>query len=343
MISKRNRYLLLGFFSLAVFLLLWVSLDYSQLQFISSTVVPQFLILAVFLSVLSIMFRAIGWYVVLSIENDTSFSFREILVVFTGSLGAKYVVPGGSFTVQPIVSYYIGDSKDVDSETILARLSIADALLLAPFFTVSFLSAIYLLQSELSYVHYVLTVCLVLIIGTSIYYRESLLSFLQKILPESISFERLNVYLPFFSVPKINISRIQRYLRYVTTHASSVITGNYTLLFGLLILGGMTAITYSLVFWTSALALGSSITIGTALLIGWGSQVGRAVPLPGGIGGVEVAGTTLILLSTEIPFGKAVLIIVLYRILTFWGVVGIGWLIVTSRELLATENKTKFS
>lgn len=334
MISRRNRYLLLGFFSVAVFLLLWVSIDYSQVKFISSSVLVEYFILACVFSGISIVLRAVGWYLVLSISESETFSFKEVITIFTGSLGAKYVVPGGSFTIQPIVSYYVSNSRELDSETVLARLSVADSFLLAPFFAFSICSAFYLLQSELVLLHYLGIFTLVLLASVSLYYRQQLLAVLNRVLPESATFDRINS-LPYISVPHMKLSDIQRYLRYVTTHASSLVTKRYRLLVFLLLLGVVVAVSYSLVFWASAVSLGASISIGTALLLGWGSQIGRAVPLPGGIGGVEVVGTTLILLTTTIPFGTAVLIVVLYRILTFWGVVGIGWLIVTSKELLS--------
>ena len=342
MISRRNRYLLLGFFSVAVFLLLWFSIDYSQVKFISSSVLVEYLVLACIFSVISIILRAIGWYLVLSINNPEAFAFKEVITIFTGSLGAKYVVPGGSFTIQPIVSYYVSNSRELDSETVLARLSVADAFLLAPFFICSLFSALYLVQSELKLIHYVGIVALLVLTVMVVYYRQTLVSTLNRVLPESATFERINS-LPYISVPNVKLSDIQRYLRYVTTHASSLVTQRYRLLGILLSLGIVTAVSYSLVFWASAASLGVSISIGTALLLGWGSQVGRAVPLPGGIGGVEVVGTTLILLTTSLSLGTAVLIIVLYRILTFWGIVGIGWLIVTSKELLSYREKPKLS
>jgi uncharacterized membrane protein YbhN (UPF0104 family) len=223
-------------------------------------------------------------------------------------------------------------------ETILARISLADILLLSPFFFATGVSGIYIFQSELSLIHYVgLSVLGLLFI---VLYRKR--SYIHRqgnhLLPSSVMFKRLN-QIPFVTLPEIRLSRIRTYLRYVVENAGKVIQNHPSRLVITFVLGLLTAVCYSLVFWASAEALGASLPITTALLIGWGSQIGRGVPLPGGIGGVEVVGVTIILSLTSLSAGLAISTIVLYRILTFWSIVSIGWLIVTSKELLAEKSK----
>ena len=55
-----------------------------------------------------------------------------------------------------------------------------------------------------------------------------------------------------------------------------------------------------------------------------GSVVGAAVPTPGGLGGIELAMASG-LTATGLPAGVAVSAVLLYRIMTFWIPIPIGW------------------
>lgn len=94
------------------------------------------------------------------------------------------------------------------------------------------------------------------------------------------------------------------------------ITGN------LLVTGG-----YLLAFGLTAQAFGVNLSPTTvALIYLTGNTVGAAVPTPGGIGAVEGALSTG-LRATGIATAAALSIAVVFRVLTFWVRVPVGWLI----------------
>ena len=72
-------------------------------------------------------------------------------------------------------------------------------------------------------------------------------------------------------------------------------------------------------------AFGATASFGDLLLVVAGSAVAGALPLPGGAGGAEVilaAQLTAVGLQPPVAFAVAVL----YRVVTFWSRIPVGWL-----------------
>jgi uncharacterized protein (TIRG00374 family) len=73
-------------------------------------------------------------------------------------------------------------------------------------------------------------------------------------------------------------------------------------------------------------ALGSSIPIASvAVVYLTGSALGSLVPTPGGLGAVEAA-LSAGLTAAGLPGATAVSVVLLYRVLTFWLPVPLGWI-----------------
>jgi uncharacterized protein (TIRG00374 family) len=70
---------------------------------------------------------------------------------------------------------------------------------------------------------------------------------------------------------------------------------------------------------------GSTSLAALALVFLIGSTVAATVPTPGGIGATEVALTTAVT-AAGVPAGTALSAVLLYRVVTFWLPVPIGWL-----------------
>jgi uncharacterized membrane protein YbhN (UPF0104 family) len=82
---------------------------------------------------------------------------------------------------------------------------------------------------------------------------------------------------------------------------------------------------YGLCLWASVQALGGEIALATATLIYLsGNAVGSIVPTPGGLGAVEAA-MAAGLSAAGIPGGVAVSSVLVFRLLTFWLPIPIGW------------------
>jgi uncharacterized membrane protein YbhN (UPF0104 family) len=93
-------------------------------------------------------------------------------------------------------------------------------------------------------------------------------------------------------------------------------------------LGGNLLLTlgYGVALYASVRAVGAEIPIATATLIYVsGNAVGSIVPTPGGLGAVEAA-ITAGLTAAGIPGGEAFTAVILFRLITFWLPIPVGWL-----------------
>jgi glycosyltransferase 2 family protein len=92
-------------------------------------------------------------------------------------------------------------------------------------------------------------------------------------------------------------------------------------------IGGALLLTaaYILCLDASIRALGGSVALAsTAVVYLTGSALGSAVPTPGGLGAVEAA-LTAGLTAAGLPGATAVSAVLLFRALTFWLPVPVGW------------------
>lgn len=96
-------------------------------------------------------------------------------------------------------------------------------------------------------------------------------------------------------------------------------------------IGGALLVTasYILCLQTSVLALGGSVQfVSVAIVYLTGSAIGSAVPTPGGLGAVEAA-LSAGLTAAGLPGITAVSAVLLYRTVTFWLPVPLGWVALT--------------
>ncbi|MFB9808065.1 lysylphosphatidylglycerol synthase transmembrane domain-containing protein [Haladaptatus pallidirubidus] len=85
-------------------------------------------------------------------------------------------------------------------------------------------------------------------------------------------------------------------------------------------------ICFCLPLYASFLALNQHVSILLPLFLIPASGVARVVPLPGGLGGVEVILGAMIIVLTGVDAGTAGGVVLLYRLLSFWGILVLGWM-----------------
>jgi glycosyltransferase 2 family protein len=85
-------------------------------------------------------------------------------------------------------------------------------------------------------------------------------------------------------------------------------------------------ICFCLPLYASFLALDRHISILLPLFLIPASGVARVIPLPGGLGGVEVVLGGMIIALTGIDAGTAGGVVLLYRLLSYWGILVVGGL-----------------
>ena len=84
-------------------------------------------------------------------------------------------------------------------------------------------------------------------------------------------------------------------------------------------------VAYIAALQASVLAFGGHLSIpAVAVVYLAGSVVGSAVPTPGGLGGVEAA-LSAGLTAAGLEYSVALLAVLLFRLVTFWIPIPIGW------------------
>ena len=79
-------------------------------------------------------------------------------------------------------------------------------------------------------------------------------------------------------------------------------------------------------FWSALEAFGQSLpVVDVAILFFLGNAVGAIVPTPGGLGAVEIA-LTGGLTGAGVPAAVAASVVVIYRLITYWLRIPLGWL-----------------
>lgn len=82
---------------------------------------------------------------------------------------------------------------------------------------------------------------------------------------------------------------------------------------------------YIMAFWASLAAFGHSLALVDVALVNLvGNALGAVVPTPGGLGGVEGA-LTAGLAAAGLPYSIALSATLLYRVVTYWARIPIGW------------------
>ncbi|MDN4473802.1 lysylphosphatidylglycerol synthase transmembrane domain-containing protein [Demequina zhanjiangensis] len=130
------------------------------------------------------------------------------------------------------------------------------------------------------------------------------------------------------TVPKVRsfaAARVMPMLRQTWPRLSQVLGQPWRLALGL---GGNLLLTVGYVgaFWSALEAFGQSLpVVDVAVLFFLGNAVGAVVPTPGGLGAVELA-LTGGLTGAGIPTAVAASVVVIYRLITYWLRIPLGWI-----------------
>lgn len=130
------------------------------------------------------------------------------------------------------------------------------------------------------------------------------------------------------TVPKVRgfaAARVMPMLRQTWPRFSQVLGQPLRLMLGL---SGNLILTVGFVgaFWSALEAFGQSLpVVDVAILFFLGNAVGAIVPTPGGLGAVEIA-LTGGLTGAGVPAAVAASVVVIYRLITYWLRIPLGWL-----------------
>ncbi len=276
-----------------------------------------------------LLFRALVWHRVLAVVDKPRPYWLVAGVFLAGTFG-KYVLPYGQVTSGVGVAAVVSRYYDSAYEEGLAAVVSADFLNYVPYYTFGTIGVGYLLvtgPSRIDLGAYVRPVAAALAVALFVllvlwHRREGVRSgaigavaglrgTVSRISPRvAAQLRRENVERRFegFSETLELVSRNRR-------------SGGVALVSAHLAWLGLAGALYA-----TALAIGAPIPFGLAILGVALSKLGFLVPTPGGVGGVEIALASVLVLVAPIGFATATAVAILYRFATYWFTVLVGGL-----------------
>jgi glycosyltransferase 2 family protein len=276
-----------------------------------------------------LLFRALVWHRVLAVVDKPRPYWLVAGVFLAGTFG-KYVLPYGQVTSGVGVAAVVSRYYDSEYEEGLAAVVSADFLNYVPYYTFGAIGVGYLLltgSAPIDLGAYVRPAAVALAVGSLVvlavwYRREGIRSgaieaiaglrgAVSRISPRvARQFHRENLERRFegFSETLELVSRNRR-------------SGSVALVSAHLAWLGLAGALYA-----TAHAVGSPIPFGLALLGVALSKLGFLVPTPGGVGGVEIALASVLVLVAPIGFATATAVAILYRFATYWFTILVGGL-----------------
>jgi uncharacterized protein (TIRG00374 family) len=261
------------------------------------------------------------WQVVLEAVG-ISVKYRKVVVTFFAASFANYVTPMGQAGGEPLVAYVLSRDPEASYEQSLASVVITDVLRLLPFFTVAGLGLGYLfLERQLpAVVETVAVVLAVLAIGLPtlmvVGWRHRLpvqKAFLRLLSPVALRTER-------FSIEGVRrrIDSLYDSVELVADSRRALIVS-----VGLAYVGW---VLFALPLYFSGLALDLPVSLLLVFFIVPATIVVSFTPLPGGLGAIEGALVLLLTALATFSAGEALAITTVYRLASYWLVVGVGGL-----------------
>ena len=255
-----------------------------------------------------------AWQVVLGLLG-IEVPYRRLVVTYFAATFANYITPLGQAGGEPFIAYVLSKDTGANYEDSLASVVTADLLNLLPFFNFAALGlGFLLLRSQLTEQAETLSIGLVaLAVGVPALslagwkWRNRVESGLVRVLtPFARRTERI-------SVESIR-GRIDRF--YASLER---ITGQPRTLLYALVFSYTGWVFFALPLYFAGRTLGIPISLLMVFFIVPASTLAGMVPLPGGLGGVEIALVALIVaLVPAVTDGGATAIALVYRLASFW-------------------------
>lgn len=261
-----------------------------------------------------------SWQVVLSVLG-IDVDYRRLVVTYFAATFANYITPLGQAGGEPFIAYVLSKDTGASYEDSLASVITADLLNLLPFFNFAAVGLSYLLlRTELPRAAEQLAVGLVglavgvpLLAGVGWQYRDAIeRGILRLISPIATRTKRM-------SLDSVQ-GRIERFYRSLER-----ITGSPRALLYAVAFSYTGWVFFALPLYFAGRTLGLPIDLILVLFIVPASTLAGLIPLPGGLGGVEIA--LVVLLVALIPTltnEGATAIALVYRLASFWFALGIG-------------------
>lgn len=293
---------------------------------------------------LALGFRSLVWIHLLSVLNHSA-SRVTIAGIFLSAKFFKYVTPYGQLAATPGIALFVSSFTDDEYERNLAAVVGADLFTYTPYYTFGAVGLVYVVLSAAPFpqMEYYLfaSAAIVLVLMAAIWLVLFNRGLTERVLiivlaPIGRLLGRLSPRLGREFTPDGVRRRVAGFYETV----DQLVDDRPTLFAGL-VFGHLAWLCIMLPLVVTAAAMGVELGVFMAMLIVALSKLGFIVPLPGGLGGVELTIAGLLFLVAGIGIADATALAILYRFATFWLTVFLGGL-ATSAIILTWPGRESF-
>ncbi len=262
-----------------------------------------------------------AWQVVLEVAGIDE-PFRKLVVTYFAATFANYVTPLGQAGGEPFIAYVLSRDTEASYEDSLASVVTADLLNLLPFFSFAAIGMGWLLwQADLPAVVESLAIgLLALAVGVPALvvvgwrFRSRLASAIMRV---SAPIAR--------RTPKLSVDGIRERIHDLGA-AFDRIAAEPRALVRALAFSYVGWVFFALPLYFAGQTVGIPIGPLLVLFIVPASTIAGIVPSPGGLGGVEIALTALLIGLVGLTEAEAYAVSMVYRVASYWFAIGLGGL-----------------
>jgi uncharacterized protein (TIRG00374 family) len=281
----------------------------------------RWLALGCFSTTLCLVAWGKAWQVVLAVAGIEE-PFRRLVVTYFAATFANYVTPLGQAGGEPFIAYVLSRDTEASYEDSLASVVTADLLNLLPFFSFAAVGMGWLLwQADLPEAVEPLAMgLLVLAVGVPVLtvagwrFRTRLArGFMRVAAPVARR------------APKVTVEGIRERVRELGS-AFDRIASEPRALVRALAFSYIGWVFFALPLYFAGQTVGIPISALLVLFIVPASTIAGIVPSPGGLGGVEIALTALLVGLVGLTEAQAYAVSLVYRVASYWFAIGVGGL-----------------
>ncbi|MDY6770517.1 MAG: lysylphosphatidylglycerol synthase transmembrane domain-containing protein [Candidatus Nanohaloarchaea archaeon] len=279
---------------------------------------PVFVVLGFVAGTMQIVMFAFNWYIVLNGIGYDIGLIKTIKVFYAGDF-ANGITPLGQMGGEPIMAYILSKNSSISYEKSFAGIFSADLINSVPFFTYSVIGVTYfiLFQStgivvRLLAVTVLLAALFILGFGVLFWYRGEVA--LRLLLAARAGFGRVSRFIGFDDGLFDDLSADEIRSRYQNFRGTvrEVFARRWMLVESLIVTHAAGLLGF-VGLYAFLLAVGWKAPFFIIMLITPMSVIAFYMPLPGGLGGVELILVSLLILLAGVPSGMASAAVILFR------------------------------
>ncbi len=326
---KKLKYSLFSFgMAIALLVFFMNSVGWGELLRVYRNTNPHILSFALLLSCSGFFLNTHVWKNILEFLK-VHMPFRTLLRLFYMSLFANYVTPFGQAGGEPFMAYILSKKSKIPYGQGLATIMSADIIgAIAPIFFSAIGLVYYILTQNVTTVMFeviLALICLGILIIFGIIILQTKRKFIEKIIIAVSRWIRR-----VLRAIKWDKKRIDRYFGYKpTVERINIFYKTFTAViaekrWSIVSFTLLSTLAQVLALYYCVLALGYTPKLLVFLAVLPLASLSSYLPLPGGLGGMEISIAYLLVLLCNLPIGIATGSALLFRVITYWIPLGVG-------------------